>query len=117
MGIFKYDFDNLAYGLDHTKFVMEELSSQELNELTNYYWRKGYTLNYSGNIISENPELIMISWKKPQKQTIEDKLYLFKFKLNRLRRLFNISIVKRTKWSSQYDSSTFCFRLVHNYFK
>lgn len=91
MGVFKYDSHKLAYGIDQVKFIMEELSLQEFNDLTNYYWKKGYTLNYSDNVVFESPELIVINWEKPQKQTIRDRVYLFKFKLNRLKRWFNIN--------------------------
>lgn len=44
-GIFHYDTSKLSYGLNGTKLDLKELSDIELEDVLNYYWRKGYILN------------------------------------------------------------------------
>lgn len=72
-GIFHYDTSKLAYGLNGAKLDLKELSDIELEDVLNYYWRKGYILNQYDNIVLEKPDIIVIDWSKPKRQKLCDK--------------------------------------------
>lgn len=90
-GIFHYDTSKLAYGLNGAKLDLKELSDIELEDVLNYYWRKGYILNQYDNIVLEKPDIIVIDWSKPKRQKLYDKMYILKFKCNRFKKLFIIN--------------------------
>lgn len=90
-GIFQYDSSKLSYGLDEIKLDLKELTNEELDEIINYYWRKGYILNQHKNIVLEKSETIVIDWSKPNRQNLKDKIYILKFKCSKFEKLFIIN--------------------------
>ena len=90
-GIFQYDSSKLSYGLDGIKLDLKELTNEELDEIINYYWRKGYILNQHKNIVLEKSETIVIDWSKPNRQNLKDKIYILKFKCSKFEKLFIIN--------------------------
>lgn len=87
-GGFEYDTRNLKYGPYSKKLYINQLNNCELEEIVNFYWAKGYTLNRIGDVVTSNPELIVINWEKPRKQTFEDKKSLFVFKISKLKKFY-----------------------------
>lgn len=90
-GCFIYESSKLSYGIYSTKLDIAELTSEELEEIINYYSKKGYTLNYYNNIVIEKPDVIIIDWSHPNRQTLKDKIYIFKFRYTKFKKIFRFN--------------------------
>ena len=90
-GFFTYESSKLSYGIYSTKFDISELTSEELEEIINYYSKKGYNLNYYDNVVTEKPDIIIIDWSHPNKQKLKDKIYIFKFRYLKFKKIFRIN--------------------------
>ncbi len=95
-GFFQYNSSKLSYGLDGINLDLKELTNEELEEILNYYLRKGYILNQHNNIVLNEPDIIIIDWRKPNKQTLKDKIYIFKFRCSKFKKLFVINNQEKT---------------------
>ena len=96
MGIFEYNSSKLSYGLNGVKLELQDLTSEELNEIIEYYSKKGYILNQIDNIVIRDSDAIIIEWSNPIKQNLREKLYILKFSCSKLKKLFNINKFKNT---------------------
>lgn len=103
-GIFQYNSSKLSYGIDGIKLDIKQLTEEQFQEILKFYLKKGYTLNHSNNIVLENPDVIVINWDKPNKQTIKDKMYILKFKYNKFRNLYNINRKKADILKAFFES-------------
>lgn len=90
-GFFEYNSSKLSYGLDGIKLNLKELTSEELDEVLNYYWSYGYVLNQKDKIVFYKPELIVIDWNSPNRQSFGDKIYLLKFKFRKFKKLLSVN--------------------------
>lgn len=90
------DSSKISYGLDLKKLDLKELTSEEFEEILSYYWKKGYILNYYDNIIVDNPEVIIIDWSNPNRQTLQDKIYILKFNYSKLKKFFSTNKLKHS---------------------
>ena len=72
MGIFEYNSSKLSYGLNGMKLELQDLTSEELNEIIEYYSKKGYILNQIDNIVIRDSDVIIIEWSNPIKQSLRE---------------------------------------------
>lgn len=103
-GNFQYNSSKLSYGIEGIKLDIKQLTEEQFQEILEFYLKKGYTLNHSNNIVLENPDVIVINWDKPNRQTINDKMYILKFKYNKFRNLYNINRKKADVLKAFYES-------------
>ena len=99
-GIFKYNSSNLSYGIDEIKFELGKLTSDDLNEILEYYIRKGYTLNQLPNIIIDSPNEIIFDWTNPTKQNLSDKIHIIKFMYSKLTKLLGLNRLSNNLFKS-----------------
>lgn len=95
LGRFEYNTENLKFGPRRKKLCLKDLSNDELNEIINFYWAKGYTLNRTPDVIMSNPDLIVINWENPKKQTFKDKKYIWMFKISKFKKFYRYN--RKTK--------------------
>lgn len=99
-GIFKYNSSNLSYGIDEINFELGELDSDDLNEILEYYIRKGFTLNQFQDIIIDSPNEIIFDWTNPTKQNLSDKKYIIEFMYKKLKKLLGINRLNNNLFKS-----------------
>lgn len=85
MGIFEYNSSKLSYGLNGVKLELQDLTSEELNEIIEYYSKKGYIINQIDNIVILDSDVIIIEWSNPIKQSLKEKVYILKFLYKKLK--------------------------------
>ena len=83
-------------GDSYLQLELQDLTSEELNEIIEYYSKKGYILNQIDNIVIRDSDAIIIEWSNPIKQNLREKLYILKFSCSKLKKLFNINKFKNT---------------------
>lgn len=103
-GNFQYNSSKLSYGIEEIKLDIKQLTEEQFQEILEFYLKKGYTLNHLNNIVIENPDVIVINWDKPNRQTIKDKMYILKFKYNKFRNLYNINRRKADVLKAFFES-------------
>lgn len=88
LGCFDYNSERLNYGCLRRKLDIKDLKKEELIEIVNFYYAKGYTLNHICDVVISNPDVIVINWNNPRKQNLEDKKYIFNFKIAKFKKFY-----------------------------
>lgn len=115
-GCFIYESSKLSYGIYSTKLDIAELTSEELEEIINYYSKKGYTLNYYNNIVIEKPGVIIIDWSHPNRQILKDKIYIFKFRYTKFKKIFRFNNQKCNLFKTLFFTiKDFCWYYFRNH--
>ena len=91
LGRFQYNSSNLSYGIEGTKLDIKQLTEEQFQEILDFYLKKGYKLNYLDDTVTEHPKVIVIKWDEYEKQTIDDKKYILRFKKNKLKKQYSIN--------------------------
>lgn len=103
-GSFQCNSSNLSYGIEGIKFDIKQLTEEQFQEILDFYLKKGYKLNYLDDIVTENSEYIVIKWDEYKKQTINDRIYILKFKKNKFKKLYSINKRKENCLKAFCDS-------------
>ncbi len=118
LGMFQYNSSNLSYGIEGTKLDIKQLTEEQFQEILDFYLKKGYKLNYLDDTVTEHPKVIVIKWDEYEKQTIDDKKYILRFKKNKLKKLYSINKKEnnclKAFWYSVKDFYWYLF-LNHSY--